>query len=666
MAAVGDSELSPITNVYGKPFTKILCLLPTSLGVSVEDFRRSRLPPDHWIDTRKFLTRRRELPSGIFELFGNFSDESAYTVRNNMIQWVQDNRGNFEIWTSIIRRHKKLSLAEWVKWMSDEETPGDEIALYALSRMYNRHVIVYTKKYHWTTVVHRVHVPEEEVAGWCDIHLLFIKSYVFGEIKRIRKPSFPSILPTPMPKTPTTSSVITGDSIDSSDVIPGKGVITGSASSESAKDVIPENSGVKGTRPSRRRTRTVLKLPAAPKIGKRTPSSTVHGGMHTRSSARTAQTSKVLSTGRRVKNINYSDMDAAKLEGPDPTKKKKTSYRATKEPSLARIAAHKKTMQERSIKPQQTKTHTESAVTAIEDPTDKQEDSAKVDHPTLSIPGRDEQDEAAANVLLTLGENLPEQVDDELDENAKLMPIGGAAVSDIPHPENETTDLPVQQDMSSKGNATDKTQHPDNLPNTNEDTTPADNPETGAKPKSTKQKGTFTMKRHVLPKPSADPRKFHCPFDNCQRSTNTAGELNAHYRRRHPPVKCPICGRAFDTPSSLNKHKYTHSAPSHICDHCGECFHFKSQYDSHIRKHLKNPSYQCMSSGCGKWFKRSGELKAHLVVHSGEVFTCEEEGCNYSTNDPRNLRAHLRSHSDAEPFKCIFCGEGHRYEEQKK
>ena len=64
--------------------------------------------------------------------------------------------------------------------------------------------------------------------------------------------------------------------------------------------------------------------------------------MHTRRSARTVQTSKVLSTGRHVKNINYADVDAAKLEGPVPTKKKKPSYRATKEPLLARIAAHKK------------------------------------------------------------------------------------------------------------------------------------------------------------------------------------------------------------------------------------------------------------------------------------------------------------------------------------
>ena len=206
----------------------------------------------------------------------------------------------------------------------------------------------------------------------------------------------------------------------------------------------------------------------------------------------------------------------------------------------------------------------------------------------------------------------------------------------------------------------------DNPPAPTEEETLPVNSDGGAKPKRTQTKGTFTMKRHALPKPSAEPRLFHCPFEGCERSTNTAGELNAHYRRRHPPVKCPICGREFDTPSSLNKHKYTHNTPNHVCDHCGECFHFKSQYDSHIRKHLKNPSFQCMSSGCGKWFKRKGELNAHLVVHSGEIFKCEEEGCDYTTNDPRNLRAHLRSHSDEMPFKCIFCGEGHRYEEQKK
>ena len=573
-----------------------------------------------------------------------------------MIQWVQDNRGNFEVWTSIIRRHKNVTLAEWIKQMVDEDTPGDEIALFALSRMYNRHVIVYTKKYHWTTVVHRVDVTEEEVAGWCDIHLLFIKPYVFGEIRRIRKPSAPPMLTTPQVKStePSSTSIATVKGVNTDDVITDKNVITGS---ETTDLVIPENTGTMPTRPSRKRTSTVIKLPAPPK--KRTKNtqlltSTVSTGMRTRSSARTAATSKVLSSGRRVKSVNYADET-------EPKKKSKTSYRATREPSSARLAAHQRIRQERELNKEVAK-ETERKESTTDVPVEKKE----TDNPE-DIPKRSEQ--VTVDVLMTLREQLPTEANDLLEENANLMPIGGATETAQMNLERET--LPDQQETllpePPAYQTTDKSA--DNENNQSAPTGGDDLPTTsdgGAKPKTTQKKGTFTMKKHGLPKPTPTPRLFHCPFEGCERSTNTAGELNAHYRRRHPPVKCSICGREFDTPSSLNKHKYTHNTPKHVCDHCGECFHFKSHYNSHIRKHLKNPSFQCMSSGCGKWFKRKGELNAHLVVHSGETVNCEEEGCSYSTNDPRNLRAHLRSHSDELPFKCIFCGKGHRYEEQKK
>ena len=111
--------------------------------------------------------------------------------------------------------------------------------------------------------------------------------------------------------------------------------------------------------------------------------------------------------------------------------------------------------------------------------------------------------------------------------------------------------------------------------------------------------------------------------------------------------------------SSLHKHKYTHNKPDHICDHCGKSFYFKSQYESHIQKHLKTPSFQCMHKGCGKWFKQSGELKAHLIIHSGDMFYYEEKGCAYSTNDLRNLHAHLWSHRKELPSKCKYCDNGH-------
>ena len=454
MAAIGDSEMSPITNVYGKPFTKILCLLPSSLGVNVDEFRRTRLPPEHWIDTRKFLTRRRELATGIFELFGNFSDESAYTVRNNMIQWVQDNRGNFEVWTSIIRRHKKLTLAEWIKWMVDEDTPGDEIALFALARMYNRHVIVYTKKYHWTTVVHRVDVSEEEVSGWCDIHLLFIKPYVFGEIKRIRKPVAPPALPTPQSKPTKSSSVITAKGADTDDVITDKDVITGSETSEV---VIPENAGAAPSRPSRKRARTVVKLPAPPKRRTRNNQSLMSAGsvgMRTRSSARTVATSKVLSSGRKVKKVNYSDLDAMKGEEPVPKKKSKQSYRATREPSSARIAAHRRTVQERELQKERTKkTENKELTTDILDENKDQDNPDDV---------QEKPEEVAVDVLLALGEQVPTEMDEVLEENANLMPIGGGDQTVQMNQEGEV--LPDQPETSVPDQPTD--QITDNAPDT--------------------------------------------------------------------------------------------------------------------------------------------------------------------------------------------------------
>ena len=330
---------------------------------------------------------------------------------------------------------------------------------------------------------------------------------------------------------------------------------------------------------------------------------------------------------------------------------------ATREPSSVRLAAHRKTIQERKLQ-KETNKKTDNKDVPTEAP-DNNNDQEKPEDT------QEKPEEVAVDVLLTLGEQLPNQIDNELEDNANLMPIGGRA--EPVRMEQEAEILPEERDTSAPDPGTENTpSNINNPPITTDDIPATADPDGGAKPKGTETRGTFTMKRHALPKPSAEPRLFHCPFDGCNRSTNTAGELNAHYRRRHPPVKCPICGREFDTPSSLNKHKYTHNAPSHVCNHCGECFQFKSQYDSHVHKHLKNPSFQCMSNGCGKWFKWKGELNAHLVIHSGEIFKCEEEGCNYSTNDPRNLRAHLRSHSDEEPFKCIYCGEGHRYEEQKK
>ena len=118
----------------------------------------------------------------------------------------------------------------------------------------------------------------------------------------------------------------------------------------------------------------------------------------------------------------------------------------------------------------------------------------------------------AVDVLLALSENLPELLDDELEENANLMPIGGETVPALGEPDYGD----MKQDVPIEDNTAKTTQTEDDPTSTTADVGPIDDSVSGVKPKSTHKKGTFTMKSHSLPKPSADPRKFRCPFDGCK------------------------------------------------------------------------------------------------------------------------------------------------------
>ena len=71
--------------------------------------------------------------------------------------------------------------------MQKETTPADELALY-ISKVYNRHIKVYTSSYCWTTLRDQFTLTQDEIGNLCDVNLLFMGPGKFAEIKRIRPP----------------------------------------------------------------------------------------------------------------------------------------------------------------------------------------------------------------------------------------------------------------------------------------------------------------------------------------------------------------------------------------------------------------------------------------------------------------------------------------------
>ena len=67
-------------------FNDIMGTINTKNGISIRAFQKQWLRPGYWVDTRGFWSKtNRKLANGLFEIFGDFSKESAGTVRDNLM-----------------------------------------------------------------------------------------------------------------------------------------------------------------------------------------------------------------------------------------------------------------------------------------------------------------------------------------------------------------------------------------------------------------------------------------------------------------------------------------------------------------------------------------------------------------------------------------------------
>ena len=100
------------------------------------------------------------------------------------------------------------------------------------------------------------------------------------------------------------------------------------------------------------------------------------------------------------------------------------------------------------------------------------------------------------------------------------------------------------------------------------------------------------------------------------------------------------------------------------CDRCGKGFHFESELAAYKWKHIADQGLACFHAKCGKCFKHTSELNAHLKNHTGKPIKCEH--CTYMNKDIRNVRAHKRIHFDLQSFVCLKCGKKFKWGSQKK
>lgn len=119
--------------------------------------------------------------------------------------------------------------------------------------------------------------------------------------------------------------------------------------------------------------------------------------------------------------------------------------------------------------------------------------------------------------------------------------------------------------------------------------------------------------------------------------------------------KCQICNRDFTQKGNLKTHLMTHSGERpYECSTCGKNFTQKGNLDTHVKIHTETKDHKCQY--CDRGFTQRGNLKTHIrSIHTKEKpYACGH--CGKAFSQKGNMLTHYRTHDKEARFPCNVCG----------
>ena len=120
----------------------------------------------------------------LYEYFRAFSDHTGSEVREILGNLIDVNEKFYQSVGFVVLDMNGTSYETWMESVGDETAYVDELVLYSLCKLYNRHAMVYCNGQNWSTIDPINPVDAAELHEACSIQLVYLSPGIFGELKR--------------------------------------------------------------------------------------------------------------------------------------------------------------------------------------------------------------------------------------------------------------------------------------------------------------------------------------------------------------------------------------------------------------------------------------------------------------------------------------------------
>ena len=136
-------------------------------------FKQTSFSEDYDVDTSYLYPKgRRTNNYHVYDMFGRLAGMDGIETKKCMLQEIEAHQSFYQARGNVVLSMLRLTIEDWIAMHKHKRMRADELCVFALSVLFDRHTVIFTASKPWTTLDPVGHSNHNNFLTLCDFHLL--------------------------------------------------------------------------------------------------------------------------------------------------------------------------------------------------------------------------------------------------------------------------------------------------------------------------------------------------------------------------------------------------------------------------------------------------------------------------------------------------------------